>query len=85
MRKDSMKPKTNHPWKIAMENGDKLKTARAAATRRRQIRWHKEDELSHLRARNKYRAKVGIPLEAPPMKPWDYAKGKVGKYEKGQR
>ena len=66
-----------NPWQQWDDRRAKLKAARALAARRRELKWHKEDELSRLRSQDKTRIKYGIPLELPKMKPWDHKMGRV--------
>lgn len=73
--------RARHPWQQAWDAKAKLKAARAVAARRRELKWHKEhDDLSKLltnaQTRKQYRKKKGLQLDAPPAKPWDFAKGK---------
>ena len=73
--------RARHPWQQACDAKAKLKAARAVAARRRELKWHKEhDDLSKLltsaQTLKQYRKKKGLPLDAPPAKPWDFAKGK---------
>ncbi len=62
------------PWHQWDDRAAKLKAARAIAARRREIKWHRENELDLLRNRNRQRLKYGIPLELPKMKPHQYKK-----------
>jgi hypothetical protein len=68
--------RARHPWQQMWDNNAKLKAARAAAARRRELKWHADrDELSkNLDAANhrkRYRkragaAKAGLRSEAQP-------------------
>ena len=71
--------KTIHPFWAAFEAKKKLEAAKKEGARRRQKKWHREndDEFTKLLARTRARVRRGIPLELPKMKGWDYKKGRV--------
>lgn len=59
------------------DNEAKLKTARKEAKRRYERESPvRNDEYHTLKERNRARKKLGLPPDAPLMKPWDHAKGK---------
>lgn len=69
----------DHPWRKSYRDREKLKAARAAAARRRDRKWHaEEDELSKNLKRaaelRYYRRKLGAPEDAPIAKPWGLRK-----------
>jgi hypothetical protein len=71
-----------HPWNRAFNNRLKLKAARELGRKRYEKKWYKEnrDELSRLLRTHQnyksYRKRNGLPLDAPPAKPWDFVKGR---------
>ena len=65
-------------WKRSWDDKLKLKAARAEGNRRRSLKYRNDNlEECRLHEREYHRKKLGLPLEAPVMKPWDHAKGKV--------
>ncbi len=82
--------RARHPWQQMFNNQAKLKAARAAAARRRELKWHAaHDDLSKNLHRDgqrkRYRKRVGAPVDAPISKPWDFAKGKCPNGEVSER
>lgn len=77
--------KASHPWKTMWANKAKLKAARKEAKRRYERTSEvRNDEYYRLKrgesvrksGQRAYRKKIGVPLDAPKAKPWDFAKGK---------
>lgn len=72
MKSDLIRPQKQHPWKRMMDNAAKLKSARKERRRR-----YEQSEIRRESKRGLMRLKRGVPLDAPIMKPWDYAMGRV--------
>lgn len=70
------KPPSNHPWGKMDNDGFKMAEAKAAATRKYQ-REFSYDEYRKVKLREGARKRLGIPIDLPVMKSWDWAKGKV--------
>ena len=66
-----------HPWRT-FRNFGKLKAARHEARKRRAFKYRNEhiEERRQLE-RHWHRKKLGLPLEAPKMKPWDHVKASM--------
>lgn len=71
MNPNPPKPKPNHPWRDNYFNKKaKLKAVRIIARNRRQLKYRNENiEERRQMERNYHRKRLGIPLDAPLLKP----------------
>lgn len=72
------KATSRSPWRTFRDARYKLKQSREECKKRKMASYYQENKDWLLpAARSRRHSKRGIPPDAPPLKPWDWVKGRV--------